>query len=92
MTNLPLISVIIPSYNCAHTIEVAIRSILDQTYPNLEIIVVDDNSIDNTREIIEQMATQHPNIFYYCIVADDTQRVNARKKYKCRLACEKLRI
>jgi glycosyltransferase involved in cell wall biosynthesis len=60
--NKPLISVIIPAYNCEKTIEIAIRSILDQTYSNIEIIVVDDASTDNTWSVAEKLAKTYPNI------------------------------
>ena len=50
------ISVIIPTYNRASTIERAIQSVLDQSFPALEIVVVEDASTDNTPEILEQYA------------------------------------
>lgn len=49
----PSVSVIIPTYNREHTIGLAIRSVLEQTFQDFEIIVVDDNSTDGTRGIIE---------------------------------------
>lgn len=50
----PLVSIIITSYNRAHSIEAAIRSSLEQTYHNIEIIISDNCSTDNSMEIINQ--------------------------------------
>lgn len=51
--NTPKVSVIIPTYNRAGMVEKAIDSVFSQTYPNIELIVVDDGSTDGTREILE---------------------------------------
>lgn len=50
--NLPLVSIIIPTYNRAHLIGDTLNSVLAQTYPNWECIVVDDGSTDNTDAIL----------------------------------------
>lgn len=52
----PLISVIIPAYNIESYIERSLESVCRQTYKNLEIIVVDDGSSDQTGELIDKMA------------------------------------
>lgn len=52
----PLISVIIPCYNQGEYLATAIESILAQSYPCKEIVVVDDGSIDNTKEVAQRFA------------------------------------
>ena len=54
MNEKPLISVMMPTYNNAKYIKQAIESIYAQNYDNIEIIVVDDGSTDNTKEIVQQ--------------------------------------
>lgn len=49
------ISIIIPTYNRAHLIERSVRSVLNQTYENIELIIVDDGSTDNTEQIIKSI-------------------------------------
>jgi glycosyltransferase involved in cell wall biosynthesis len=55
-SSMPLVTVIIPAYNQGHYIEAAIQSVLDQSYRNLELLIVDDGSTDNTREIVAKFA------------------------------------
>ena len=49
------VSVIVPAYNCSATIDAAIESILQQSTPVDEVIVVNDGSSDNTRSVCEAM-------------------------------------
>lgn len=50
-----MVSIIMPTYNRASTIKEAIDSVLNQTYSNLELIVVDDGSTDNTEELVHKI-------------------------------------
>ncbi len=59
----PLVSVIIGNYNYGSFITEAIESVLNQTYRNFELIVVDDGSTDNSREIIESYQDKLTAIF-----------------------------
>jgi glycosyltransferase involved in cell wall biosynthesis len=51
----PAVSVIIPTYNRAHLLDRAIKSVLSQTYQDFEVIVVDDGSSDNTEDVIKSI-------------------------------------
>lgn len=70
----PLISVIIPAHNNETTIATAIKSIQNQTYPRLEIIVVDDNSTDRTGDVVAEFIT----VRYLSLHFDDPHRFNHR--------------
>lgn len=58
----PLISIIIPCYNAEKYVEQAVRSIMNQTYQNLEILCTDDCSTDSTLSILERLATEDSRI------------------------------
>jgi len=76
--NNPLVSVIIPAHNSSRTIGDAIESILNQTYKNTEIIIINDNSTDNTDEVVNSYVENNTNVFYYSLPYDDPNRVNKR--------------
>src|SRR6185295_1111000 len=62
-TEQPLVSVVIPCYNGERTIRRAIESIFEQSYPNIEVVVVDDESRDSTREILRSFGSRINAIF-----------------------------
>jgi glycosyltransferase involved in cell wall biosynthesis len=65
MKSKPLVSVIVPTYNSAKYIQETIKSILKQTYTNIEIIVVDDGSTDDTREVLKPYITKNQISYIY---------------------------
>ena len=58
----PLVSVVIPSYNHGHLIRRALESVFAQTYPTLEVIVVDNHSVDDTDEVLESFSSGNLSI------------------------------
>jgi glycosyltransferase involved in cell wall biosynthesis len=58
MNHRPLISVVIPTFNRARQVQAALRSVLAQTYPEFEVIVVDDGSADGTGQALETLISQ----------------------------------
>lgn len=70
-----LVSVIIPTHNRAHLVSRAIRSVLDQTYEDLELIVVDDASTDDTDEVVK--AFKDPRLHY--VRHQDNRGANAAR-------------
>lgn len=59
---MPIVSVIIPSYNAADYIAQTLESVLAQTLTDIEVIVVDDGSTDNTRNIVADFANKDPRL------------------------------
>lgn len=60
-----LVSIITPTYNCGNFIAETIKSVQEQTYKNWEMIIVDDCSIDDTKEIVQSFANKDKRIKYH---------------------------
>jgi glycosyltransferase involved in cell wall biosynthesis len=63
--NKPLISCITPTFNRSHLLRRAIESTINQTYTNWELIIVDDNSEDNTEEVVRRYIERDERIKYF---------------------------
>jgi len=62
LDNFPRISIITPSYNQGQYLEATIKSVLEQNYPNLEYLILDAGSTDNSVAIIKKYAQKYPKI------------------------------
>ena len=60
--DLPKVSIIVPTYNAQHSLPSSLRALISQTWQNLEIIVVDDCSSDDTFTVAESYAIQDPRV------------------------------
>ncbi|MFC4182447.1 glycosyltransferase [Saccharococcus thermophilus] len=61
---LPLVSILIPTYNRPHYFELALQSALNQTYENIEIIVCDDSTNDETEKLVTKYTSKYDNLTY----------------------------
>ena len=62
---MPLVSIITPCYNSGEYLPVVIDSVIAQTFNDWEMIIVDDGSTDNSRQVIEDYIAKDPRIRYY---------------------------
>lgn len=88
----PLITVVMPAYNSATYLETAVSSIQNQTYSNLELIVVDDGSTDDTFKLVKKIARNDKRIQVFqnktnCGVASTANKAikKAKGKYIARM-------
>lgn len=65
MNNTNLVSVLMSTYNSQNTIRRSIESIINQTYSNIEFLIIDDGSTDNTYSICKEYKNNFDNVFVY---------------------------
>lgn len=84
----PLVSIIVPNYNYARYLDLRIESILNQTFQDFELILLDDASTDNSVEIIEKYRS-HPKVSHIEVNANNTGRPFAQWEKGVSLSCGK---
>lgn len=72
-TKTPKISIIIPSFNKVDYIKSTIQSLIDQRYPNMEVIIQDGLSTDGTVDVIREFSSKYPGIIRWVSKKDDGQ-------------------
>jgi glycosyltransferase involved in cell wall biosynthesis len=75
---MPLVSIVIPAYNGGRYLRESVQSVLTQDYPHIELLVLDDGSADNTREILQSYANQ----FYWESQANTGQASTLNKGWR----------
>ena len=63
MFHQPLVSILIPLYNKSAYIAEAVESVLNQTYPHIELIIIDDGSTDESFEIAQQFVSDKVQLY-----------------------------
>lgn len=80
-----LVSVVMPACNCEKFIEEAVRSVLNQTVRDLELIVVDDGSTDATKTVVEKLAGEDPRV--RLVVNEENMGVAKSRNHGLDLCC-----
>ena len=92
--NNPFFSIIIPTYNRAHIVNITIESVLKQSYTDWELIIVDDGSTDNTKDVVNAIQDERIHYIYQKNAERSAARNNgirnAKGKYICFLDSDDL--
>ena len=76
----PDVSVIVPCWNCADTVERTLESLCGQTLENLEIIVINDGSTDNTMDVIASCTSRHPERVFH-VYEKENEGISAARSF-----------
>ena len=66
-TENPVVSIIMPTFNRADTISLAIESVLKQSFKDWELLIIDNESTDNTKEIVDSFSKNDNRIKYHYV-------------------------
>ncbi|MCS9984080.1 glycosyltransferase family 2 protein [Weissella paramesenteroides] len=78
MKNCPKVSIVIPVFNVANFLDISIGSAIDQSYPNIEVIIVNDGSTDESAEIIKNLIS---NVPFARLYNQENQGLSAARNY-----------
>ena len=73
MNGPPRISIVTPSFNQGEYLAATLQSLVDQDYPDLEVIIQDGGSADGSQDIAKQFTAEHPEIFSLYVEEDAGQ-------------------
>ena len=82
MKDYPLVSILVANFNNGHFIAETLESAIGQTYPNIEIVIVDDGSMDKSLQVIEEFIASHPEAVVR-LYRNTDQRGCGRIKRQC---------
>lgn len=81
-----VVSIIMPTYNRADTIVMAIESVLNQTFRDWELLIVDNGSTDNTAEIVQNYSSQEARIKYFSVPKSTSGGISEYLNFGIRIA------
>ena len=79
----PLVSIVVPTYNRAYCLAATVRSVVEQTYSDWEMLLVDDGSTDGTSDLVARTFGQEPRVRY---VRQPNGGVSSARNHGFRLA------